>query len=500
MDSPITSVESFRFLGTTITQDLKWEPTISSLIKKAQQRMYFLWQLMKAKLPAQMLVQFYTAIIESILTSSITVWFAGGTVRAKQRLQLRALQRSHTAEDTQADTQADTLGCSSFSVKMRSTKNLSFLIFVAFAVLLLLLKDKNNPDNDTVQKRFKTTIDEKETASKMSSYVYSWPKCEPNTSAANISGFHTLPAHIQNFLFYRHCRHFPMILDIPDKCGGPGKSSDVFLFLVIKSLPGNYERREVLRKTWAQERKVNNLQIRRVFISGTSGGGEEKMRLNKLLRAENKLYSDILQWDFQDSFFNLTLKQILFLEWMERNCPKARFHFNGDDDVFVNTNNMVEYLHDLQDNDGSKHHFIGHLIENVGPIRSPVSKYYVPVQVEESNHYPPYCGGGGFILSGFTALVIYNMSLSTRLLPIDDVYMGMCLARAGLRPQAHMLVRTAGLHIPSKVDGHDPCIYRDVLLVHRFLPWHIFLMWVQINDPGLNCSSSSNISNTRWQK
>uniref|UniRef100_A0AAV2MG93 Alkylated DNA repair protein AlkB homologue 8 N-terminal domain-containing protein n=1 Tax=Knipowitschia caucasica TaxID=637954 RepID=A0AAV2MG93_KNICA len=78
-------------MGTTITQDLKWEPTISSLIKKAQQRMYFLRQLRKAKLPAQMLVQFYTPIIESILTSSITssitVWFAGATVRDKQRLQ-----------------------------------------------------------------------------------------------------------------------------------------------------------------------------------------------------------------------------------------------------------------------------------------------------------------------------------------------------------------------------------------------------------------------------
>ncbi|TWW53898.1 GTPase IMAP family member 4 [Takifugu flavidus] len=36
MDSPITIVDSFRFLGTTITRDLKWEPTISSLIKKAQ--------------------------------------------------------------------------------------------------------------------------------------------------------------------------------------------------------------------------------------------------------------------------------------------------------------------------------------------------------------------------------------------------------------------------------------------------------------------------------
>ncbi|TWW77638.1 hypothetical protein D4764_12G0010280 [Takifugu flavidus] len=87
MDSPITIVDSFRFLGTTITRDLKWEPTISSLIKKAQQRMFFLRQLRKLKLPPRMLAQFYTAIIESILTSSITVWYAGATVRDRLRLQ-----------------------------------------------------------------------------------------------------------------------------------------------------------------------------------------------------------------------------------------------------------------------------------------------------------------------------------------------------------------------------------------------------------------------------
>uniref|UniRef100_A0A8C6MBW7 Reverse transcriptase domain-containing protein n=1 Tax=Nothobranchius furzeri TaxID=105023 RepID=A0A8C6MBW7_NOTFU len=86
-DTPITTVDSFRFFGTTITQDLRWEPSISSLLKKAQQRMYFLRQLKKAKLPAQMMVQFYTAIIESILTSSIAVWYAGATVRDKHRLQ-----------------------------------------------------------------------------------------------------------------------------------------------------------------------------------------------------------------------------------------------------------------------------------------------------------------------------------------------------------------------------------------------------------------------------
>ncbi|KAK3538608.1 hypothetical protein QTP86_007676 [Hemibagrus guttatus] len=86
-DSPVTSAESSHFLGTTITKELKWEQNISSLTKKAQQRMYFLWQLKKFLLPVKMLVNFYTAIIESILTSSITVWFAAATATDKAKLQ-----------------------------------------------------------------------------------------------------------------------------------------------------------------------------------------------------------------------------------------------------------------------------------------------------------------------------------------------------------------------------------------------------------------------------
>ncbi|KAK3556478.1 hypothetical protein QTP70_008332 [Hemibagrus guttatus] len=79
--------ESFHFLGTTITKELKWEQNIRSLTKTAHQRMYFLQQLKKFLLPVEMLVNFYTAIIESILTSSITVWFAAATARDKAKLQ-----------------------------------------------------------------------------------------------------------------------------------------------------------------------------------------------------------------------------------------------------------------------------------------------------------------------------------------------------------------------------------------------------------------------------
>ncbi|KAK3568507.1 hypothetical protein QTP86_008603 [Hemibagrus guttatus] len=70
----ISDGDESAYRGTAITKELKWEQNIRSLTKKAQQRMYFLQQLKKFLLPVKMLVNFYTAIIESILTSSITVW------------------------------------------------------------------------------------------------------------------------------------------------------------------------------------------------------------------------------------------------------------------------------------------------------------------------------------------------------------------------------------------------------------------------------------------
>ncbi|KAK3548008.1 hypothetical protein QTP70_002313 [Hemibagrus guttatus] len=57
MNSTVPTVESFRFLGTTISQDLKCDTHIDSIIKKAQQRLYFLRQLRKFNLPQELLTQ-----------------------------------------------------------------------------------------------------------------------------------------------------------------------------------------------------------------------------------------------------------------------------------------------------------------------------------------------------------------------------------------------------------------------------------------------------------
>ncbi|KAK3572211.1 hypothetical protein QTP86_026057 [Hemibagrus guttatus] len=87
MNSTVPTVESFRFLGTTISQDLKWDTHIDATIKKAQQRLYILRQLRKFNLPQELLIQFYSAVIESVLCTSITVWFGSATKSDIRRLQ-----------------------------------------------------------------------------------------------------------------------------------------------------------------------------------------------------------------------------------------------------------------------------------------------------------------------------------------------------------------------------------------------------------------------------
>ena len=376
----------------------------------------------------------------------------------------------------------------SIAVRMKRIRKYLILIVAPCLIVILLWTSQHPPPppSNDVQLLTQDQLSPNMPPAVSRRSLHLWPPCHRNRSMVNITGFSDLPVRLQNFLSYRHCKHFPLMLDLPHKCGVTD-GSDIFLLLVIKSPPENYERRQVLRETWAEERKHNGAWIRRVFISGTSGANLQKQRMNKLMEVENRNYGDILQWDFEESFLNLTLKQVLFLEWLEDRCPRAHFLLNGDDDIFAHTDNMVEYLQGVNGSlDSDEHLFVGSLMEGTGPVREP-SKYFVPVQVQESDTYPAYCSGGGYLLSRHTAKVLFEMSKSVALHPIDDAYMGMCLARAGLKPSSHVGVNPGGLRLPTKVDPYDPCYFKDVLMVHRFQPHQMFVLWDQVHDPRLKC-------------
>ena len=63
----VESVQSFKILGVTLQNDLKWNLHIETTIKKPSKRMYFLIQLKRADVSASELTSFYVACIQFVL-------------------------------------------------------------------------------------------------------------------------------------------------------------------------------------------------------------------------------------------------------------------------------------------------------------------------------------------------------------------------------------------------------------------------------------------------
>uniref|UniRef100_A0A2K6T3R0 Hexosyltransferase n=1 Tax=Saimiri boliviensis boliviensis TaxID=39432 RepID=A0A2K6T3R0_SAIBB len=211
-----------------------------------------------------------------------------------------------------------------------------------------------------------------------------------------------------------------------------------------------------------------------------------------LVALEAREQGDVLQWAFADTFLNLTLKHVHLLDWLAARCPHARFLLSGDDDVFVHTANVLRFL---RAQPPGRHLFCGQLMQGSVPIRDSRSKYFVPPQLFPGPVYPVYCSGGGFLLSGATARALRLAAHHTPLFPIDDAYMGMCLERAGLEPSGHEGIRPFGVQLPgARQPSFDPCMYRQLLLVHRFAPYEMLLMWKALHSPTLSCERGHRVS------
>ena len=75
-------VQHFMLFGSTISNNLKWELNIDTIVKKV----HFLRRLRAFGLTTQTMLTFCRSPIESVLTFSITVWFGYTTVKEKLRL------------------------------------------------------------------------------------------------------------------------------------------------------------------------------------------------------------------------------------------------------------------------------------------------------------------------------------------------------------------------------------------------------------------------------
>lgn len=292
-----------------------------------------------------------------------------------------------------------------------------------------------------------------------------------------VKDYNTLPQRFKDFLLYMNCHSYPIMVDQPNICKEPP-----FLLLAVKSLAPHFDRRQAIRQSWGRAGVIANQTVVTIFLLGNATAEDHFPDLSAMLRYETDRHHDIIQWDYRDSFFNLTVKEILFLDWIQTRCPGARFIFKGDDDVFVNTYHILEFLKGLSEPQ-AKDLFVGDVITNAGPHRDKKVKYFIPESIY-IGAYPPYAGGGGYLYSSEIAARLHNASQHVVPYPIDDVYTGMCLRKLGLAPEKNKGFRT--FNIEEKYRS-NPCAYKSLMLVHPRTPQEMIQIWDWLSSPNLNC-------------
>ncbi|XP_066457698.1 lactosylceramide 1,3-N-acetyl-beta-D-glucosaminyltransferase [Eleutherodactylus coqui] len=271
-------------------------------------------------------------------------------------------------------------------------------------------------------------------------------------------------------------RHnYNYLINNKDKC----KNEKVLLLLFVKTAPENRRRRDAIRSTWGNEEYIRSKYDANIKVMFALGIDKEPVQhdvLQNQLDVENKVYKDLVQQDFLDTFHNLTLKFLLQFGWVNAYCPNAKFIMTADDDIFVHTPNLVSYLKEL-DRIDVQDFWIGRVHRAAAPVRQKDSKYYVPYEMYPWLSYPDYTAGAAYVVSQDVAAKVYKASQTLNSsIYIDDVFMGICAKKMGISPQYHPFFSGEG-----KAPNHQ-CIYNRMMTSHGHLDDRHYL-WRQATNP-----------------
>lgn len=219
------------------------------------------------------------------------------------------------------------------------------------------------------------------------------------------------------------------------------------LIILVQSRISHFSQRMVIRNTWGKQPPSDKYKWKTFFLVARSKYAQD----SSLLLKEYEEFDDLILGDLYEDFYTLSLKVEMGFEWSVKNC-KYHYLLKGDDDIFINTPTLFEYLNEKTTPKTKLYTGYVQFFANV--LRN--GRYGVPVEEYPKKIYPRYCSGGGFVVSNDVVEKMVTNIHNVVPMKIDDAYVGELALKSGVDLLHNEMFRM-----------YEPCTYNNSILVHH---------------------------------
>ncbi|KAK4294510.1 hypothetical protein Pmani_032872 [Petrolisthes manimaculis] len=218
------------------------------------------------------------------------------------------------------------------------------------------------------------------------------------------------------------------------------ENSPLVVALVITA-PQNEEKRNFIRKTWGNPDLYKRTKLKAVFVIGqVNNNNDNKQQQQHKINQEHNKYNDIVQYNFIDSYNNLTYKSLALLTWATSRCNEVPFLLKVDDDVLVNPYHLKkflvlqltepptpksfhkddEWMSVPQGSNPATCYIYGRYDSTPYPLR--VTKWALTMDEYPEKFFPSFVHGPAYIVGSVAARELLKFAPYVPIIKLEDVY------------------------------------------------------------------------------
>lgn len=197
------------------------------------------------------------------------------------------------------------------------------------------------------------------------------------------------------------------------------EKENLSVVVIVHTAPTNFINRMAIRKTWGNNSYYSDLGTTKLlFLLGRVNNAS----LQRKIEEEFKQFGDLVQGDFMDSYYNMTLKGTMGFKWLSERCRNAKVVLKVDDDVIVN---MFAFLEKFVPSFLLKpRHMACRRLRKAKIERRKSSKWSIEERLFSGESvYPDFCQGFIVAISNDVVPELFASASLTPFFWIDDIFL-----------------------------------------------------------------------------